>query len=276
MSRSNGIEAHDIKRKEIDAGHLTIVNVHEQGALGPELGRLRAEPLQVPRVRDPRAALIQEVAHMHMAERPIVQSGAHEVIHGAGAVGRIVGVRTCIAVEHADLEAFRSVPPKAEREIVPGLAPRVADPVNQRQRLAITLYRNGHDRPWAKHRDAVGPLPYRRPPVLDRVVIPVHHEARYARLREPVESIPEGQLRPDASFRAIIDVTGNHDERDGVFQRRLDQVVERPCRCISEGGDEAGIDTTHPRERRVQVEIGGVEEPEAHRISSRGKRLCLP
>ena len=35
------IEAHDINRKEIDAGHLAIVNVHEQGALGPELGRLR-------------------------------------------------------------------------------------------------------------------------------------------------------------------------------------------------------------------------------------------
>ena len=54
-----------------------------------------------------RTALVQEFAQVHMAERPIVQSGAHEVIHGAGAVGRIVGVRTCIAVEHADLEAFR-------------------------------------------------------------------------------------------------------------------------------------------------------------------------
>ena len=83
-------------------------------------------------------------------------------------------------------------------------------------------------------------------------------------------------LAIETSFRAVIDVTGNHDERDGVFQRRLDQVVERPCRCISEGGDEAGIDTTHPRERRVQVEVGGVEEPEAHRISSRVERLCLP
>ena len=95
-------------------------------------------------------------------------------------------------------------------------------------------------------------------------------------LREPVESIPESQLRPDTSFRAVIDVTGNHDERDGVFQRRVDEIVERQGRRISEGGDETGIDTTHPRERRVQVEIGGVEEPKAHRISSRVERLCLP
>ena len=80
-----------------------------------------------------------------MAERPIVQPGAHEVVHSAGAVGRIVGFRACIAVEHADLEALRSVSPKAEREIVPGLAPRVADPVDQRQRLAITLHRSGRD-----------------------------------------------------------------------------------------------------------------------------------
>ena len=86
----------------------------------------------------------------------------------------------------------------------------------------------------------------------------------------------EGQLRPDASFRAVIDITGNHDKRDGVFQRRVDEVVKRPCRCISEGGDQAGIDTTLPRERRVQVEVGGVEEPEAHRTSSWVERPRLP
>ena len=42
-------------------------------------------------------------------------------------------------------------------------------------------------------------------------------------------------MRPDASFRAVIDITGNHDKRDGVFQRRVDEVVKRPCRCIPEG-----------------------------------------
>ena len=104
----------------------------------------------------------------------------------------------------------------------------------------------------------------------------VHHEPRDVRLREPGESIPESQLRPDAPFRAVVDVPGDNDERNGVFQRCVDEVVERQCRSISEGGDEAGIDTAHPRERRVHVEVGGVEEPEAHRTCSRVERPRLP
>ena len=64
--------------------------------------------------------------------------------------------------------------------------------------------------------------------------------------------------------------------RDGPAARRVDEVVERPCRRISEGSNEAGIDTTHPRERRVQVEVGGVEEPEVHRTFSWVERPRLP
>ena len=66
------------------------------------------------------------------------------------------------------------------------------------------------------------------------------------------------------------------NEREGVSQRCFDEIVERRCRSISEGGDESGIDTAHPHERHVPVKVGGMDEPEAHRTSSRIERPHPP
>src|SRR6185295_5112157 len=142
------------------------------------------------------------------------------------------------------------------------VGPLVADTIHRGQAHPLTLDGRGPDTAAAK--DGYTPRPDANGrPTFERIVIAVRDERLNPALGETLEAAQEAQLRPHTALRAVIDVAREHQKGGLARDGKLHQVVPGGERRIAERIGHRRIDAPNPFEGRVEMQIGGVHEPEA-------------
>jgi hypothetical protein len=80
-------------------------------------------------------------------------------------------------------------------------------------------------------------------------------------------------LRTQAPIGAVVDVAGNEERVNVAVDAKVDDAFEgierRGCRELAN----AVVDPPQPAERAVEVEVGGVDEPE--RLHGQNSFICI-
>ena len=177
-----------------------------------------------------------------------------------------------VGMQDPDLQARPVRPRESQGQVLFLVTTAVADAVHG-DRDAVSLEPHRLDDVRTEHGDPVGPVPDGRPLPVDRIVVAVHDERADAGSREAAQAVPESQLGPGPALGAVVDVTREHAERDLPGQRQPDEVVERSQRGVAQRIVDLTAVGTKALDRRVEMEIGGVQESHRER---RYKRLVTP
>src|SRR5579863_2797495 len=144
------VEANAITGDELDLVDLPALDADDEGALWATLGGFRASRLRIAWIDDPgvsRAGSFGEgAARLDMAEREVIESRLAKIVERARAVVPVSFVTSDVAVQQADVQARALRAPKPERKVLFGGGSRVADPLDGRDRLAVSHDWNDFDR----------------------------------------------------------------------------------------------------------------------------------
>ncbi|OPZ46025.1 MAG: hypothetical protein BWY94_00939 [Actinobacteria bacterium ADurb.BinA094] len=268
-------EAHGVERAELETLHHAAGDGDEVAALGAGLAGLGAAALRVAGVDDPRGAVAQHLPPVDVAERPVVHAGGGQVAERAGRVGGVLGGGAHIGVQQADVKTGTARAREAEREVLPNLAPRVADAVHDRDLHAVELDGDRLDPLRAEDRDAGRPPGDRRPAV-QRIVVAVDDEGADAGLVQTPHAGEKADLRAQPALGAVVDVAGEEHEQHLALERQVDEPLPRLQGRLAQGPGHAGGRPGDALERRIQMKVGGVYEAERvrHRTPSRDEDPC--
>ncbi|CAB4955068.1 unannotated protein [freshwater metagenome] len=244
------------------AGDPVVHHVDEQRPLRALFGPLRAAALQAPGVRDD-GVVGEDVVAVDVPEPPVVVAGRTEVLDRARRVGRVVGLRADRRVDDPDVQPTAGRGREAPREVRRRLPRRVADAVQRREPHPVPDDLVREHLPRGADDDPVGPpVGVDRLPPVERVVVAVHDERGDPGVAQPLQPGAHPQLRPQPPVGPVVQVTGEHDERDLLVQCQVDERVPRPQRGVPQCLLHVRRDPPEPGEGRVEVQVGGVEEAE--------------
>lgn len=252
------VPAHAIHRDEAPP-HAAVLHLHQHAAA--RAGFIRVPALRVARVHRHAAAREQVLgARVDVAQRPVVQSARAQARRGAG---RVVGVALRAAQVGVQQPHAEAVPGAAEArgEVVAHLHVWIGDALHAAQAPAFALHL--HLFPVrAKHLHRGG-QPQRAGVSAQRVMVAVDDEGGDARRVQPSQLAPQRQPRAHRAVLHVEEVTGEQQEGHPLPQADLRDARERAERRILEAPQERPLGGDAP-ERRVQVQVGGMNELEGH------------
>lgn len=76
-------------------------------------------------------------------------------------------------------------------------------------------------------------------------------------------------MSPDSPFGTVVDVAGENQELGPAFDRQLNEIVKGVQRSVPKPVAELVVYAAEALERRVEVQVGGVDEAEPHRVRTR-------
>ena len=139
-------------------------------------------------------------------------------------------VATDVGVQQPDGEPSGSHIAKAECKIVPNVALRIADAVDDGASRVLGEY--GHALPLPAEPVAQGRIGQPRLPAVERVVISVTDKRTDALLVQPLQPLDELPLGTQAALRAVVHVAGDKQRVYPFTDAQVDDVVVRPERRI--------------------------------------------
>ena len=104
-------------------------------------------------------------------------------------------------------------------------------------------------------------------PPVQRIVIAMAYEGPNARGLQPAQAFNKGTLSAQAAVGAVVDVPGDEQGIHTFGDAKVDDVVigvER--RCVQGLRHRVRGYCPKPRERAVQVKVGGVDESKVHNL----------
>ena len=96
------------------------------------------------------------------------------------------------------------------------------------------------------------------------VVIAANDEGLDARLVEPPELVGEKPRRLHRCLFAIVEVAGDHECVDLLRQAEIDHGDKGFSRRPADQLGQLGIAQRQRRERRIEMDVGGMNESESH------------
>ena len=212
---------------------------------------------------------------MDVPQRPVINPCLPQVIHRTGRVRLVARVATDVGVQQPDGEPGGSHIAKAECKIVPNVALRIADAVDDGASRVLGEY--GHALPLPAEPVAQDRIGQPRLPAVERVVISVTDKRTDALLVQPLQPLDELPLGTQAALRAVVHVAGDKQRVYPFTDAQVDDVVVRPERRIGYlARDALRRGVAQPLEGAVEVQVGGVDESEQrHRSKCSSQRRCL-
>ncbi len=255
---ANPFELRNARQPRLDGDLAIVADCHQARRLRAAL--VDVAPLRISRHHDRRAAPLLEPL-MNVAERPIVEARAVEIGQPAGRVKAMRRRAAEARMHHADVHGPRSRRAELRQEAFWRVLLREAhamhrdvDPApRERSRFRAA----GED----LHRFGQGQLPR------DAgfcVVIAANEEGRDARLVEPSQLIGEKPRRFHRRLLAVVEVAGDQKRVDLFGKAEVDHGDESFSRRPANQTSQFGIAQRERRQRRIEVDVGGVNESEGH------------
>ena len=104
------------------------------------------------------------------------------------------------------------------------------------------------------------------------VVIAAHDEGPNPCLVQPPQLRGEEQRRLHRRLVAIVEVAGDHERVHRFVEAQIDDVGERLAGGVAEQPGEIGVAQRQRAQRRVEMDIGRVDEAEGHGSEGFGRR----
>jgi hypothetical protein len=202
---------------------------------------------------------------MNVAQRPVVVATAAQALERAR---RVVGVpRPPVerGVEQPDVEAIRRARRIVRTQVLRNAPASEALPVD-RDAVGLELDRR---RPLAREMRHVGRQRELTRDPTGRVVIARHEEDRDPRLLETPDLAYEEEPRMMVLPVAVVEVSRQEQEGHLLLQRQVDQIPERRTRGRTDVLRGRILVALEPAQGAVEVDVGGVQEPERAQRSSK-------
>ncbi len=199
---------------------------------------------------------------MDMAERPVVHARGAQVVERRRCVRVVAGRAADVGVQNADGDRVARLAHVAQREVLEFCRSREAAAVDGGDHFAVDFDLEPAD---AVGREHVHALRQREPgrPAVGRVVVAVHDEDLDTRLGQPTHPRLEVQLCRQARVRRVVRVAGDDQEACLALETDVDDPIERREGRLRQRGADAGVLGAHAAERRPEMQVCGMDEPDA-------------